>query len=89
MIYKKHLNKLIRMKYLAKRQYYKNLIKNKRGNSRVTWSIISTIIDYKNSKNKSKIPLTMEINNEVYDTNSDIFLNILCDYFAKHWIPYE
>jgi len=83
MIYKKHLNKLTYIKNLAKRQYYENLIKNKRGNSRETWAIIFTIIDYKTTKNKSKIPLTMEINNQVYDTNSDIFLNILCDYFAS------
>jgi len=83
MIYEKHLNKLTHIKYLAKRQNYENLIKNKRENSRETWSIVSTIIDYKNTKNKSKIPLTMEINNQVYDTNSDIFLNILRDYFAS------
>jgi len=29
------------------------------------------------------MPSTMEINNHSYDTNSEIFLNKLCDYFAS------
>ena len=83
-IYKKHLNKLTHVKYLAKRQYYENVIKNNQGNSRQTWSVIGKIIDYKNATNQSKMmPATMEINNHVYDTNSETFLNNVCNYFAN------
>ena len=83
-IYKKHLNKLTHVKCLAKRQYYKNVIKNNQDNSRQTWSVMGKIIDYKNTSNQSKmISSTVEINNHAYDTNSETFLDKVCNYFAN------
>jgi len=67
------LNKLTHIKYLAKRSYYKNLIKENQGNFYRTWSvIISDLIDYKSKKHIkiSKLPTTMKANDHIYETNS-------------------
>ena len=59
--YKKYLNKLTHIKNIAKRSYYKNLIKKNKRNPSQTWSIIKCIIDFKNSTNKAKLPSTIMI----------------------------
>ena len=79
---KKYINKLTHIKYIAKRSYYKNLIKNKR-NPFQTWSIIKDIINFKNSTNKPKLPFTIMIRDEKIKTDSKKFLDIACEYFAN------
>jgi len=76
------LNKLTHIKYEAKQSYYENLIKENQVKSYRTWSIINELIDYKNKKHTSKLPLTMKVYDHTYKTNWKDFLNKLCNYFA-------
>ena len=61
LIYKKHLNKLTHIKNLAKRLHYEKLFLENQGNSQKTRFIVGELINYKNHKNKSEIPPTIEI----------------------------
>ena len=81
--YKKYLNKLTHIKFHAKRSYYENLIKSNYNNSSQSWSIIKEIIECKQSAKKSKLPSEMFIDNLLTDTNSQIFLDKSCNYFAN------
>lgn len=81
-VYKKYLNKLTHIKYIAKRLYYENLVRESHGNSHKTWSIIGEIINYKNNS-KLKIPPTIEIGNQIHKTDSENFLNKLNEHFAN------
>ena len=47
-LYKKYRNKLSHIKYLAKRNYYENLIKSNNRNPSQIWSVIKEIIECKN-----------------------------------------
>ena len=68
---------------MAERLHYEKLFLKNQGNSYKTWSIVGELINYKNHKNKSKIPPTIEIEKKLYETNSSAFLNKLCEYFAN------
>ena len=68
---------------LAKRSYYDNLMKKNERNPSQTWSLIKDIIDFKNSKNKAKLPSTIMIKDEKIKTDSKKYLNIACKYFAN------
>ena len=82
-VYKKYLNKLTHIKFRAKRIYNKNLIKSNSNNSTQTWSIIKKIINCKQFSKKSKLPSELSVDNKMINTNSQIFLVKLCDYFAN------
>ena len=82
-VYKKYLNKRAHIKYHAKRNYYENLIKSNIRNPSQIWSVIKKIIDGKKSSKKSKLPSVSLIENQVIDTDSDMFLDKLCEYFAN------
>ena len=77
------MNKLTHIKFHAKRIYYENLIKSNSNNSFQTWSIITKIIDCKQLSKKSKLPSKLSVDNEMMNTNTQIFLDKLCDYFAN------
>ena len=79
--FKKYLNKLTHVKHAAKRSYYEKLIKTNLNNSSQAWSAIKEIIDCK-QPNK-KLPSTISINDQQFDTHSKYFLDQLCDYFAN------
>ena len=68
---------------MAKQSYYKNLIKESKGDSYRTWSMIGELIHYKNKKCASKIPATIEINDKMLKTKSVDFHNELCKYYAN------
>lgn len=82
-LYKKYLNKLTHIKFKAKQNYYDNLFKTNYKNPSETWSIIRQIIECKPSTRKTKLPSTISIDNVKTNTNSQIFLNKLCAYFAN------
>ena len=48
----------------------------------VNWSIIKKIIDCKQFPRNSKLPFELSVDNEMINTNSQIFLDILCNYFV-------
>ena len=85
LIYKQYLNKLtlIKKKTWLSDFTTKIFFCENQGNSCKTWSIVGELINYKNHKNKSKIPPTIEIDKKLYKTNSSAFLNKLCEYFAN------
>ena len=72
--YKKCLNKLTHIKNLAKRTYYKKLLKTNYKNTSKTWSIIREIVNHKNSYNKSNLPAIISVENEIVRTDSLKFL---------------
>ena len=76
------MNNLMHVKEAVKRNYYENLIKTNSKNSSQTWSAIRKIIDCKHSSNKLKLPSTISTENQFYKTDSKLFLDKLCDYFA-------
>ena len=80
--YKKYRNKLTLVKFLAKSQYYNNLLTENRSNPQKTWEILRQIIEGKNSL-RNKLPTSLEINGQSCKTDSDEFLNRMCEYFAK------
>ena len=80
--YKKYRNKLTHVKFLAKNQYYNNLLIENRSNPKKTWEILRQIIEGKNSS-RNKLPISLEINGQSCETDSDEFLNRMCEYFAK------
>ena len=82
-VYKKYLNKLTHIKYHAKRNYYQNLIKFNNRNPSQIWSVIKEIIDCKKFSKKSKLPSALLIENQIKDTDSHMFLDKLCEYFAN------
>ena len=53
-----------------------------RSNPKKTWEILRQIIEGKNSS-RYKLPTSLEINGQSYETDSDEFLNRMCEYFAK------
>ena len=69
------------VKHAAKRSYYEKLIKTNSNNSSQAWSVIKEIIDCK-QPNK-KLPSTISINDQQFDTHSKYFLDQLRDYFAN------
>ena len=81
--YKKYLNKLAHVKNLAKRIYYKNLIKCNNNNLSQNWSIIKEIIDHKNSAKKTVLPSVITIEDESMRTDTLKFAESLCEYFAN------
>ena len=82
-IYEKYLNTLTRIKYHAKRNYYENPIKSNNRNPSQIWSVIKEIIDCKKSSQKSILPSALLIENQMIDTDSHMFLDKLCEYFAN------
>ena len=76
------MNKLTHIKFHAKRNYYVKLIKSNSNNSSQTWSINKKIIDLKHSDRKGNFPSSLFLDNEMINTNSESFLDKLCDYFA-------
>ena len=83
MHYKKYLNKLTHIKNLAKRMYYEKQITENHQDSSKTWKIIKEIINYLQSSRKSKLPSTITIDGQNYNTSSKSFLNKLCELFAN------
>ena len=63
--------------------YYENFIKSNFNNSTQTWSIIKKIMDCKRFSKKSKLPSELSVDNEMINTNSQIFLDKLYDYVAN------
>ena len=82
-VYKKYLNKLSHIKYHAKRNYYENLIKSNNRNPSQIWSVIKEISNFKKFSKKSKLPSVLLIENQMIDTDSHMFLDKLCEYFAN------
>lgn len=80
--YKKFSNKLTHIKNLAKRQYFNNLLQENKNNSQKTWSIINELINSKKSCN-TKLPPFLKYNGTNLKTDSESFLNQMCDYFAN------
>ena len=80
--YKKYCNKLTHLKFFAKRQYYHNILRDNRNDPKATWSVIKQIVDCK-SYSSNKLPSSLKINNQLYETDSDEFLNQMCEYFAN------
>ena len=77
------MNKLTHIKFHAKRIYYENLIKSNSNDSTQTWPIIKKIINCKQFSKKSQLPSELSVDNKMINTNSQIFLDKLCDYFAN------
>ena len=77
--YRKYFNKLTRIKYHAKRNYYENLIKTNNQNSSQIWSIIKEIIECKKNSTKNKLPTAFLIANQMVNTDSQVFLDTLCE----------
>ena len=83
--YRKYLNKLTHIKYLAKRDYYENLIKTNNHNSSQIWSIIivKEMIECKKNSTKIKLPSAFLIENQMVNSDLQVFLDNLCEYFAN------
>ena len=79
--YKKYRNKLMHIKFLAKRQYYDQVLKRNKSNPRKTGSVIREIIDYKKNL-QINFPTSLMNNKQTCITNSEKFLNQMCKYFA-------
>ena len=77
------MNKLTYIKYHAKRNYYENLIKTNNQNSSEIWSIMKEIIECKKNSTKSKLLTAFLIENQMVKTDSQVFLDNLCEYFAN------
>ena len=63
-------------------QYCNNLLTENRSNPKKTWEILRQIIEGKNSS-RNKLPTSLEIKGQSCETDSDEFLNRMCEYFAK------
>ena len=81
--YKKYLNKLTHDKNLAKRIYYKNLIKCNNNKQSQTWSIIKEIIDYENSAKKIVLRLAIGIEDKSMRIDTLKFAECFCECFAN------
>ena len=81
--YKKYLNKLTHLKNISKRIYYESLIKENQNSPHKSWSVINEIIDYKNDLHKSKLSSSMKIDDHIFSTDSQVFLEKMADYFAN------
>ena len=76
--YKKYRNKLTHVKSLAKSQYYNKLLTENRSNPKKTWEVLGQIIEGR-SKSRNKLPTSLKINGQICETDSDEFLNRMCD----------
>ena len=66
----------------SKRMYYEKQIKENHQDSSKTWNIIKEIINYQQSSRKSKLPSTITIDGQNYNTSFKSFLNKLCELLA-------
>ena len=80
--YKKYRNELTHVKSLAKNQYYNKLLTKNWSNPKKTWEVLAQIIEGR-SKSRNKMPTSLKINGQICETDSDEFLNRMCEYFAN------
>ena len=76
------MNKLTYIKHHAKRCYHETLIKTNYRNSSQIWSIINEIIDCKKSR-KINLFSSLLVENQKIETDSQTFLDKVCEYFSK------
>ena len=81
-LYKKYRNKLTHVKSFAKSQYYNKLLTENLSNPKKTWEVLGQIIEGR-SKSRNKLPTSLKINGQICETDSDEFLNQMCEYFAN------
>ena len=70
------------VKFLAKSQYYNNLLKDSRSNPKKTWEVLRKIIEGKNNS-RNKLPTSLKISELTCETDSNQFLNRMSEYFAN------
>ena len=75
--YKKYRNTPAHFKFLAKRQYYDQVLRQSKSNPKESWSIIREIVDYKKNL-PTNFPTSLMINKQMCITNSEKFLNQMC-----------
>ena len=58
------------------------LLTENRFNPKKTWEVLGQIIEGR-SKSRNKLLTSLKINGQICETDSDEFLNRMCEYFAN------
>ena len=80
--YKVYKNKLVQVKEVAKKLYYKNVIENNKSDPKKTWRVIIEILSQKHHKNNNIPSKIMDENNHTY-ANPIAISNAFNSYFAR------
>ena len=79
--YKNYLNKLTRLKQVAKKNYYQNELNKHKNNLSKQWKLINEIISHKKYQ-RQIINVISDINNEKI-TDTQAISNLLHNYFTN------
>ena len=73
--YKKYRNKVTHIKFLAKQQYYDQVLQQNKSNPKKMWSVIRKMVDYK--KNSQTNNNFMHYRSHLLHYTATIFLEIM------------
>ena len=80
--YKKYLNKLTKIKSIAKKQYFTDELKKNKSNQQKTWEILRSLLSGKLTK-PSGLPTTVNINGNKI-TDQQTILHEFNKFFSKN-----